>query len=108
MDLRKPMLVAALVPLAAFGADEPDRAREDMQRSLNERVMAAPFNPGDIKKAQAWAEDAKKQGVAPQPQPPSYWVPGWTCANLTVYAVYLYNDYRNCIYYHHYYGYYWR
>lgn len=85
-----------------------DQAREDAQRALNATVMAAPFNPGDIRKAEAYAQQAKKEGVVPVPQPPAYWVPGWTCANLTGYAGYVYGDYRNCIYYHHYYGRYWR
>lgn len=94
---------------AALAGDD-DAAREEMQRKLNAEVMATPFNPGDIKKAEAWAEDAKKQGVAPQPQPPSYWQPGWTCASLIGYRAYYYSysDYRNCVYYHRYYGRYWR
>lgn len=101
-------LALLLLPLAASAGGEAEKSREDMQRALNEQVMATPFNPGDMKKAQAWAEEAKKQGVAPVAQAPNYWVPGWTCANLTVYPQYYYGDYRNCIYYHHYYGRYWR
>ena len=108
MNLQKAAWIAAVVPMAAFSADNADKSQEEMQRALNERVMATPFNPGDIKKAQGWAEEAKKQGVIPVAQPPSYWVPGWSCANLTTYTGYLYGDYRNCIYYHHYYGRYWR
>jgi hypothetical protein len=108
MELHKVALAAALIPLAAFAGESADKAREDMQRALNEQVMATPFNPGDIRKAQAWAEEAKKQNVAPVAQPPSYWQPGWTCGHLTGYAGYYYGDYRNCIYYHHYYGRYWR
>jgi hypothetical protein len=93
---------------ASVMADDADKAREEMQRKLNESVMSSPFNAGDIKKAQAWAEDAKKQGVAPVPQAPSYWRPGWSCSNLTAYAYYNYMDYRNCVYHHYYYGRYWR
>lgn len=103
-----PVLLVAFASLVAHAADDADKAREEMQRVLNDRVMAAPFNPGDIKKAQAYAEQAKKEGVQPVLQPPTYWVPGWTCANLTGYAAYAYADYRNCFYYHHYYGHYWR
>lgn len=97
-------LLCALLPAAAFAETE----REAMQRKLNESVMAAPFDPGDISKAEAYAEQAKKSNIPPVAQPPAYWAPGWTCSNLTSYAYYNYGDYRNCIYYHHYYGRYWR
>ncbi len=98
------VLLGTLMPGAALAQDD----REAMQRKLNEAVMAAPFDPGDVNKAEAYAEQAKKQNVQPVAQPPTYWAPGWTCANLTTYAYYNYGDYRNCIYYHHYYGRYWR
>ncbi len=114
MQLPSPSLwLPGLLCLAAMpsrAADDPaaDAAREAMQRSLNERVMATPFNPGDAAKAQAWALQAKRDNVAPAPRPPAYWVPGWTCASLTAYPGYIYNDYRNCVYYHHHYGRHWR
>jgi len=92
----------------AFAADDQDKAREEMQRQLNQQVMSAPFNPGDVKKAEAYSEQAKRQGVVPIAAPPTYWAPGWTCANLAGYAYYNYMDYRNCVYYHYYYGRYWR
>jgi hypothetical protein len=98
--------VGAMPALAADAAD--DAAREAMQRDLNKAVMATPFDPGDVKKAQAYAEDAKKQNIQPVQQPPAYWVPGWTCGNLIAYRYYQYGDYQSCIYYHHYYGRYWR
>ena len=102
------MLIVLLgVPAIAL-ADDDDKAREEMQRKLNNEVMASPFNAGDVKKAQAYAEEAKKQNVAPVEQPPNYWVPGWTCANMTLYPYYQYGAYRNCVYYHYYYGRYWR
>ena len=78
------LLAAALTAmLAAADDDANERAREEMQRALNKEVMATPFNPGDAKKALAYAELAKQQNVAPVAQPPAYWIPGWTCANLT-------------------------
>ncbi len=102
--------LAAWVGMAAV-ADEgspTDKARDDLQRALNQQVMATPFNPGDIKKAQGYAEQAKKEGVLPVQQAPAYWQPGWTCGSLIAYQYYHYGDYRNCIYYNHYYGRYWR
>ncbi len=99
--------VLSAIAMAASAADT-DQAREEMQKALNAQTMATPFNAGDIKKAEAYSEEAKKQGVVPPAQPPSYWGNGWTCNNLISYQYYYYNDYRNCIYYHHYYGRYWR
>lgn len=107
--LRSTSLLLLLLTFAtARAADtDTDKQREEVQRALNERVMASAFNPGDIKRAEAYAEQAKREGVKPVPQPPTYWAPGWTCANLTVYPAYVFTDYRNCIYYYHYYGRYW-
>jgi hypothetical protein len=98
--------VAAHYP--AFANDDAQRAREEMQRRLNEQVLSAPFNPGDVKRAEAYVEQARRQGILPAATPPSYWMPGWTCANVAAYAYYNYTDYRNCIYFNRYHGYYWR
>lgn len=111
---RQLCVMAAWVGTAALAADEggpgvkTDPARDDLQRALNQQVMATPFNPGDIKKAQGYAEQAKKEGVLPVQQAPAYWQPGWTCGSLIAYQYYHYGDYRNCIYFNHYYGRYWR
>ncbi|MET0382584.1 MAG: hypothetical protein ABW032_04090 [Burkholderiaceae bacterium] len=91
---------------AAAAADE-DQQRADMQRALNAQVMSQPFDPGDMAKANAYAAEAKKANTPPVMQPPAYWVPGWTCASLSGYQYYQYNDYRNCVYYHYYYHRYW-
>jgi hypothetical protein len=94
---------------ATATADDADNAqRAELQRQLNQQVMAAPFNPGDIQKAEAYAEQARKSNLVPVMQVPSYWSPGWTCGNMTSYRYYNYGDYRNCVYYHHHYGRYWR
>jgi hypothetical protein len=99
--------IAALLCLASATATAEDPAAEEMQRRLNEEVMASHFNAGDIKKAEAYAEDALKKGIPPVTAAPSYWQPGWTCDYLGSYRYYNYYDYRNCVYYHHYYGRYW-
>ncbi len=106
--MKKLLRFAAIACLAASAHADDDKAREEMQKQLNQQVMSSAFNAGDIKKAEAYAEEAKKSGIPPVVQPPTYWAPGWTCANLTSYRHYYYNDYRNCVYYHHYYGRYWR
>jgi hypothetical protein len=97
-----------LVSTTTTRADEAQTARDEMQRALNKETMATPFNAGDIKKASVYAVEAKAQNVQPVLQPPSYWIPGWTCASMTASPYYTYLGYRNCIYYHHYHGRYWR
>jgi hypothetical protein len=84
-----------------------DAARDEMQKSLNAEVMNSPFDPGDVAKAKAYAEEAVKKAIPPTAVAPTYWQPGWTCSDLTSYRYYRYYDYRNCIYYHRYYGRYW-
>lgn len=101
-----PLLLLALAATAA--ADDAQKRRAEMQKALNDAVMASPFDPGDVQKAQAYAEEAKKQNLPPVQSPPPYWQPGWTCGHLTGYLHYRYDTYRNCIYYHRYYGRYWR
>jgi hypothetical protein len=101
-------LMAGILVAMPAGADDTDTAREEMQRALNKEVMSTPFNPGDTRKAEAYAEQARRQNVPPVMQPPAYWLPGWTCASMTAYRYYSYPAYRDCIYYHHYYGRYWR
>lgn len=98
---------ALLAFTSALAQDSAAKSKEEMQRALNQQVMSAPFNPGDEKKAHAYAEEAKKQNVVPQQAPPTYWQPGWTCASMATYQYYNYMHYRNCVYYHHYYGRYW-
>jgi hypothetical protein len=108
------MLFLSIVGVVLMGflqvahAADNDAAREEMQRKLNAETMATPFNPGDIKKATAYAEEAKRQNVVPVSQAPSYWMQGWTCASMSGYAYYNYTAYRDCVYYHHYHGRYWR
>jgi hypothetical protein len=108
MRFTKLMMGVLVVAPALVAANEPDAAKEEMQRALNSEVMSTPFNPGDAKKAQLYAEESKRRNVLPVAHPPSYWLPGWTCTTLTAYRYYSYAAYRDCVYYHHYYGRYWR
>jgi len=106
--------IRPLVWLAAAGgaipvpAADADAAREEVQKALNAQVMSTPFNAGDIKKAEAYAVEAKRKNLQPVAQPPAYWLPGWTCASIASHAYYSYVAYRDCVYYHHYHGRYWR
>ncbi len=81
--------------------------KEDMQKQLNQEVMESEFDAGDPQRAQAYADEAMKKGLKPVGSGPSYWKPGWTCDSLAGSVYYRYSDYRNCVYYHRYYGRYW-
>lgn len=87
---------------AVFASDEDDMA--EMQRKLNKQVVEKPFSVEDAAKIDAYVADALKKNVKPRPQAPEYWQPGYTCANLWSHSYY---DYRDCAYYHRYYGRYW-
>ncbi len=84
-----------------------EEQRRQMQEQLNSEVMARPFDPGDVEKAKHYADEAMKKDLQPVKTPPAYWQPGWTCSHLSRYRYYRYRDYRNCVYYHRYYGRYW-
>lgn len=107
MMMKRIVLACLAAACGAAGAQTPDQTREEMQKQLNQQVMNSPFNAGDVKKAENYAEDALRKGIQPVGTPPQYWQPGWTCANLTGYAYYNYADYQNCVYYHRYYHRYW-
>jgi hypothetical protein len=99
-------LLAVLLCLTCFPAPA-ESDMEAMQRQLNAEVLSSPFNAGDIRKAEAYAAEALKNQLQPVAVAPSYWRPGWSCGHLTRYRHYNYYDYRNCVYYHRYYGRYW-
>jgi hypothetical protein len=91
----------ASMPPAAMAGDKEDMA--EMQKQLNAGVMAKPFSVEDEAKIDAYVKDAMKKDLKPKESAPSYWQPGWTCNNLYGH----YYDYRDCRYYHRYYGRYW-
>lgn len=71
-----------------------------MQKALNQKVLDRPFNPGDRAAVDAYLEESFKKGVLPKEVRPEGWRPGYTCDNLR-YSLY---QYRDCRYYHRYYG----
>ncbi len=99
--------VSALLLVIVAGTAAHAETAAEMQKRLNAEVLSSEFDPGDLKKAEAYADDALKKNIKPVQAAPSYWQPGWTCGNLTRYRYYRYRDYRDCIYYHRYYGHYW-
>lgn len=82
--------------------------RAAAQQALNERVLAREFDAGDLKKIDEEVEANLKKKVKPVEQAPQGWQPGWTCAELWRLRPGDWASYRNCRYYHRYYGRYWR
>jgi Ni/Co efflux regulator RcnB len=86
----------------ALADDEDDMA--EMQKRLNAEVMQKPFTVEDAAKVDAYVQDAMKKNLKPKQTAPKTWRPGYTCNDLWRYSYY---DYRDCVYYHRYYGRYW-
>ncbi len=86
-------------------ASEEDDEMAAMQRMLNQRIMASPFDPGDPARVDAYIKEAMKKDLQPA-SAPNYWQRGYTCNYIRQYR-YVYSQYRNCLYYYRYYGRYW-
>ncbi len=79
----------------------------DMQKQLNQETLAKPFSVPDEGEINKYIEQATKNNVKPVEYKGKHWKRGYTCADQYRYSR-SYNAYRNCRYYHHYYGrYYW-
>lgn len=78
--------------------------RSEIQKRLNEQVLGNSFSVENEANLNSYIEDATKRGIPPKSEPSKYWRRGYTCNDLRRYS---WTDYRDCSYYHHYYGYYW-
>lgn len=97
-----PILISSTMTLC-FADEEADMAA--YQARLNAEVMEKPFSVEDEAKIDAYVKSAMEKDLKPDiSSKPANWQPGYTCAN--VYGVSWY-AYRNCRYYHRYYGHYW-
>lgn len=94
----------AVLWLTASSPDSFADQRSEMQKRLNEQVMEKPFSVENEANLNAYIEEATKRGTPPRSEPSKYWRRGYTCGDLRRYSWY---DYRDCSYYHRYYGYYW-
>lgn len=98
--LKKLTLLFIIFHAAGVMADE----RDELQKRLNEQVLEKSFSVESEVGLNAYIEDATKRGMPPKTQPSRYWRQGYTCGDLRRYS---WNDYRDCRYYHSYYGRYW-
>jgi hypothetical protein len=93
--------------LAVLSFSVPNSRAEnisDLQKQLNDEVMQKSFSVENEANLNAYIEEATRKGQPPRTEPSKYWRKGYTCADLRRYS---WTDYRDCSYYHHYYGYYW-
>ncbi len=106
MDIRTLTLTLTFcfLPTTFALAETDSKSLADMQRQLNQEVITKEFSVEDEAKIDAFIKDAMAKDLKPVEEPPSYWKPGYTCANIIGYS---WNAYQNCRYYHSYYGYYW-
>ncbi|MDB6061137.1 MAG: hypothetical protein JWM78_1240 [Verrucomicrobiaceae bacterium] len=105
------ILRTALFPLllisaaTSFADTASDRA--EMQKKLNQETMDKPFAVEDVAKIDTYIADAMKKNLQPKKVAPNGWQSGYTCDSYYQTYTYNYNGYRDCMYYHRYYGRYW-
>lgn len=96
---RTVLISSAFVTAQAIASEEDDMA--EMQRQLNAETMSQPFFAEQPEKVDAYIKEAMQKNMKPPEYKGSNWKPGYTCRNLLRYS---WREYRNCRYYHHYYG----
>ena len=93
------LVSSVLISAQAAASDEDDMA--EMQRKLNAETMGKPFFAEQPEKVDAYIKEAMKKNLKPPEYKGKNWQPGYTCRNLLSYS---WREYRNCRYYHRYYG----
>ena len=98
-------MLLAVCLLANTAYAQTDEELAAMQRQLNAQVMEKPFSVEEEAKIDAYVKESMAKDLKPEvKKAPSYWKPGYTCADIYSYG---WRTYRNCRYYRRYYGYYW-
>lgn len=85
----------------AWAGNTDDEEMERVQRQLNKEVMDRPFAAEEPEKVDAYIKEASKKHIKPLEYTGSHWRAGSTCHDLLRYS---WVEYRDCRYYHHYYG----
>lgn len=94
--------ILLMSPFMQVWADKAaDAEMEQMQRQLNNEVMAKPFFAEEPAKVDAYIKEASKNNIKPLEYTGNHWREGYTCHDLLRYS---WNEYRDCSYYRHYHG----
>ena len=96
---RNALIPLALISAQAIASDEDDMA--EMQRQLNAETLSKPFLAEQPEKVDAYIKEAMKKNLKPPEYTGNHWRPGYTCHDMLRYS---WREYRNCRYYHSYYG----
>ena len=96
------VLLVLSVSTICLASDEDDLA--EYHKSLNQEVMSQEFFAEQPEKVEAYIAESMKKDLKPPEYTGKNWRAGYTCRNLLAYSWY---EYRNCRYYHRYYGYYY-
>lgn len=94
-------VLAALLALAASASPCRAESAADVQKRLNEQTLSQGFSVREESELKAYLDEATKKGVVPKPYTGSHWRRGGTCEDLRAYS---WTEYRDCMYYHRYYG----
>ena len=97
------LCVAWFAQALAQTAQDAELAR--VQQQLNQEVMEKPFHAEDPQKVDAFIKEASKNHIKPLEYSGPHWRAGYTCHDMLRYS---WIEYRDCSYYHHYYGRYYR
>lgn len=97
------VIFAGFIPLSLSAAVEltEEEKLAQMQQQLNAEVMSKPFLAERPEEVDAYIKGMLEKNVKPPEYSGKYWRPGYTCRNLLRYD---WTEYRNCRYYHRYYG----
>lgn len=106
MKLKVSILAVVLLSAHGLALGQSEEEMMAMQRQLNvTQVLEKPFSVEDEAKIDEYIKGAMAKDLKPEVQKaPSYWKPGYTCADIYSYG---WSAYQNCRYYRYYYGRYW-
>ncbi|MBQ4829383.1 hypothetical protein J8L84_08835 [Alteromonas sp. MMG017] len=90
-----------LLSFSAVSQSDEDDELARMQALLNAEVMSKPFLAEKPEEVDAYIKSMLDKGVKPKEYQGTNWRPGYTCRDLLRYN---WREYRNCRYYHRYYG----
>jgi len=96
---------SVLLASPALADDEEDEALRRAQEQLNAEVLSQPFLAERPEEVESYIKKAMEKNLKPEEYKGTNWKPGYTCHDLLRFS---WREYRNCKYYHRYYGrYYW-
>jgi len=86
--------------VAAHASEQEDEMAR-MQKQMNQDVMSQEFLAEEPAKVDAYIKEAMEKKLKPLEYTGTHWRAGYTCHDLLRWSWY---EYRDCRYYHRYYG----